>query len=44
MSSSDFRQINLRTPPPADAQVVVYLATPHSVKSYPFELQNIPLP
>lgn len=29
---------------PRDAQLVVYLATPESIKTVPFKLENIPLP
>jgi hypothetical protein len=44
MTGNGFRQINLKSPPPDDMQVVVFLATPESVSVYPFEIQNIPLP
>lgn len=43
-SSSDFKSTGLVAPPPPDAQLVIQLATPESLKSYPFEIQNIPLP
>ena len=43
-SSADFKNTGLDAPPPADTQLVVELATPEAVKSYPFKLENIPLP
>jgi hypothetical protein len=30
--------------PPADAQLVIYLATPDAIKTVPFKVENIPLP
>jgi hypothetical protein len=43
-TSNDFQQTQLTAPPPADTQVVIQLAVPEAVKTFPFELQNIPLP
>jgi len=43
-SSGDFRSTGLDATPPADTQLVVQLATPEAVKTYPFKVENIPLP
>jgi len=43
-SSGDFRTTGMDAPPPADTQLVVQLATPESVRTYPFKVENIPLP
>lgn len=43
-SSAEFRNIGLDAPPPPDTQLVIQLATPESVKSFPFKVENIPLP
>ncbi|HEV2392835.1 MAG TPA: hypothetical protein VG146_10790 [Verrucomicrobiae bacterium] len=43
-SSGDFNTTGLDAPPPQDTQLVIQLATPESVKSYPFVVENIPLP
>ncbi len=43
-SSADFRSTGLDAPPPANTQLIVQLATPESVKSSPFKVENIPLP
>jgi hypothetical protein len=43
-SSGDFNSTGLEAPPPLDTQLVIQLATPESVKSYPFMVENIPLP
>jgi|GEM_PF-1192936 len=43
-SSNDFKSTGFDAPPPPDTQLVVQLATPESVKSYPFKVENIPLP
>lgn len=43
-SSGDFNSTGLEAPPPPDTQLVIQLATPESVKSYPFTVENIPLP
>ena len=43
-SSGDFNTTGLDAPPPPDTQLVIQLATPESVKSYPFVVENIPLP
>ncbi len=44
MSSDDFKSTSFDTPPPADTRMIVQLATPESLKSYPFKVENIPLP
>jgi hypothetical protein len=43
-SSNGFRNCNLVSPPPADTQLVIELAVPAALKSYPFTVENIPLP
>jgi hypothetical protein len=43
-SSADFKNIGLSAPPPADTQLIIQFATPASLKSYPFQVENIPLP
>jgi hypothetical protein len=44
MTSGAFRKIYVATPAPPDTQVRLFLATPEAVKTYPFKLENIPLP
>ncbi len=39
MRSQDFA-----TPPPADAQLMIHVATPEAIQIIPFKLENIPLP
>jgi hypothetical protein len=43
-SSQEFKNTGFDAPPPPDTQVIVQLATPESVKSFPFKVENIPLP
>ena len=43
-SDPDSKQTELAGPPPPDAQLIILLAVPEAVKSYPFELHDIPLP
>jgi len=43
-SSADFRNTGLDAPPPPDTQMIVELATPDSLKSYSFKIEDIPLP
>jgi hypothetical protein len=43
-SSEDFRSTSLKSPPPADTQLRIQLATPESLKSCSFQTENIPLP
>jgi hypothetical protein len=43
-SSGEFKNTGLDAPPPPDTQLVIQLATPESVKSFPFKVENIPLP
>ena len=43
-SSADFRSTGLDAPAPPDTQLIIQLATPESLKSYPFKIENIPLP
>jgi hypothetical protein len=43
-TSNNYRNFNFNTPPPADMQLVIELATPEALQPYPFSLENIPLP
>ena len=43
-ASGELRQIELNAPPPADAQLMVRLATPEALQTFPFTIENIPLP
>lgn len=44
MSYDEFHHYGLKTAPPADLQMVLYLATPEASVTVPFKLENIPLP
>ena len=37
-------QVQLDAPPPADTQLLIHLATPESIQTFPFKVENIPLP
>jgi hypothetical protein len=43
-SSGEFQQTEFASAPPSDAQLTVQLAVPEAVKTFPFELRDIPLP
>jgi hypothetical protein len=43
-SSNEMRSQDFDTPPPADAQLMIYLATPEAIQTVPFKLENVPLP
>jgi hypothetical protein len=43
-SSGELRQIEVSAPPPADTQLMIHLATPEALQTFPFKLENIPLP
>jgi hypothetical protein len=43
-TSNNFKQTDLAGPPPPDTQLVVQLAVPEAVKTFPFEVHDIPLP
>ena len=43
-ASGELRQIELNAPPPDDAQLMVRLATPEALQTFPFAVENIPLP
>jgi hypothetical protein len=43
-SSNELRSQDFDTAPPADAQLLVQLATPESTQTLPFKVENIPLP
>jgi hypothetical protein len=38
-SSGEMRQIDLDAPAPADAQLMIHLATPQSVQTFPFKVE-----
>jgi hypothetical protein len=40
----EFRNFIFASPPPEDAQLVVELAVPKALRTYPFTVENIPLP
>lgn len=43
-SSTEFQQTQLNAPPPADTQLLVQLAVPEAVRTFPFEVHDVPLP
>ncbi|MGA2180872.1 MAG: hypothetical protein ABSH15_14995 [Verrucomicrobiota bacterium] len=43
-STDDFRSTGFDTPPPPDTQLNIQLATPESLKTYSFQVENIALP
>ncbi len=43
-TSNDFQQTELAAPPPVDTQLVIQLAVPEAVQTFPFEIHDIPLP
>ena len=43
-SSNEFRNTGFEATPPADTRLVIQLATPESLKTCPFQVENIPLP
>lgn len=43
-SMGELRSYSFETLPPADTQLVIYLATPDAVAVVPFTLKDIPLP
>jgi hypothetical protein len=43
-SSGEFQQTQLSAPPPADTQLVIQLAVPEAVKTFSFEVRDVPLP
>jgi hypothetical protein len=43
-SSGELRQIEFNAPPPADALLIIHLATPETLQTFPFKVENIPLP
>ena len=43
-STDNFRSTSYESPPPPDTQVQIQLATPESLKTYSFEVENIALP
>ena len=43
-STDNFRSTDFDTPPPADTQLSLQIATPESLKTYSFQVENIALP
>ncbi len=43
-SSAEMRQIDLDGAPPPDSQLRIHLATPESIQTFPFKIENVPLP
>ena len=43
-STDNFRSSSFETPPPPDTQLNIQLATPESLKTYSFQVENIALP
>ncbi|HWF20378.1 MAG TPA: hypothetical protein VG754_13995 [Verrucomicrobiae bacterium] len=43
-SMSEMHNQDLDAPPPADTQLLIHLATPEATQTFPFKLENIPLP
>lgn len=43
-STDNFRSTSLDSPPPPDTQLKIQLATPESLKTYSFQVENIALP
>ncbi|MGN6644805.1 MAG: hypothetical protein ACTHKU_17590 [Verrucomicrobiota bacterium] len=43
-SSNEMRSQDLDAPPPADTQLMISLATPEATQTFPFKVENIPLP
>ena len=43
-SSNEMRSQEFAQPPPADTQLLVYLATPEAIQTVPFKIENVPLP
>ena len=43
-STDSFRSTSFESPPPPDAQLKIQLATPESLKTYSFQVENIALP
>jgi len=43
-SSGEMIQVQLNAAAPADTQLMIHLATPESIQTFPFKVENIPLP
>lgn len=43
-TSNEMRSQDFYGPPPADAQLMIHLATPEAIQVVPFKLENVPLP
>ena len=43
-SMGELRQIEFKSAPPPDTQLMIHLATPEALQTFPFKVENIPLP
>lgn len=43
-TGNEMHTMEFAAPPPPDAQLAVYLATPEATRAFPFKIENIPLP
>jgi hypothetical protein len=43
-SMGELRQIEFKSAPPPDAQLLIHLATPEALQTFAFKLENVPLP
>jgi hypothetical protein len=43
-TSNEMRSLDFESPPPTDTRLVISLATPEATRTFPFKVENIPLP
>lgn len=43
-TSNEMRSQDFDAPPPADTQLMIYLATPEATQTFSFKVENVPLP
>jgi hypothetical protein len=43
-SMGELRQIEFKSAPPPDAQLLIRLATPEALRTFAFKVENVPLP
>jgi hypothetical protein len=43
-STGELRQMEFKSAPPADTQLLIHLATPEALQTFTFKVENIPLP
>jgi hypothetical protein len=43
-SMGELRQIEFKSAPPADTQLLIHLATPEALQTFAFKVENVPLP